>query len=125
MKKCPKCKNEISDKLDICTECGHKLSLLHSELNEHKSKTVKEVKIEKPKEVAKAEIPTFHYLFLVASIFFNFGFWFIPVIGVLLSYGALSELGEQTSKNIEVGNHVLYTIITGGIHFIYILVVIF
>jgi DNA-directed RNA polymerase subunit M/transcription elongation factor TFIIS len=131
MQKCPNCNNVIPNKLSICTDCGHRLKVSESNIptkkvaeNSKTSSSELENISSKPIELPKAEIPTYHYLFLIASIFFNFGFWFIPLIGVLLSYVALSDLSEQTSKNIEVGNHVLYTIITGGIHFIYILVVI-
>lgn len=131
MPKCPNCKAIVSDKITICTECGTRFNNPIKNTQLSSKNVIKEPKIEKPSksqtndsvstQSKTAEIPYIHYLYLIVSIFFGI-FWFIPLIGVFLSYAAYSSLDEQQSKGIDVGSHLGLTIAAGFVHALYVVV---
>ena len=133
MKSCPQCKKLMPESNTVCIECGHRFKTTN-QINEQKKvqKVETSIKIEnkpnstqtKINQPSQPEIPVAHYLFLPVSIFFGI-FWFIPLIGVILSFVAITTLEEQKTKNIDVGSHVGFTIGAGAVHVIYVLSALF
>jgi len=150
--KCPNCDNDLPEISVICDYCGsrfyksnnnqtndskntnnsshvqHSYTEKTSYNDSKKTNSSRHVETSYSKKITyediKGDLPRYHYWLLIVSVFLSF-FWFIPLIGLIASFIANDTIKELDKKYSEINldQQYIYTWIAGGIHLLYIIVV--
>ena len=130
--KCPSCGKVVPNKSFVCDYCGQKINLKPASVPKKKgvSKTnpsSPKTNTSKPtskqtKSYEDIDLPSYHYWLLIPSIFFSIT-WIIPLVGLIATGFAYSEINEtnEEKSDLDLTKPYILTIITGLVHILYLI----